>query len=167
VTPTYLGLGSNLGNRAGFLEEALDRLATWPGVRLGAVSSVFETRPVGLTDQPNFLNLAVRVESELGALDVLQMCQSIESSLGRERQVRWGPRTVDLDVLLHGDETHHTPELVIPHPRMQERPFVLVPLAEIAPQLLLAGVTLSDRAAACDQSGVWHWSSPPRRKGES
>ena len=167
MTPTYLGLGSNLGNRAGFLEEALDRLATWPGVRLGAISSIYETRPVGLINQPNFLNLAVRIESELGALEVLRMCQSIESSLGRERDMRWGPRTVDLDVLLHGDETHQTPELMIPHPRMQERAFVLVPLAEIAPQLILAGTILSDRAATCDQSGVWHWSGPPPRKGGS
>lgn len=130
----FIGLGSNLGDRAGFLDTALNELKTLPGIRVTAVSRYWNTAPVGgPPDQGNYLNAVAQVETDLPARQLLTMLHAMEDRLGRERQERWGPRTIDLDLLLYGDEQVQEPELQVPHPRMHERTFVLGPLAEIAP----------------------------------
>lgn len=129
----YLSLGSNIGNRLEHLTEAVGMLHDHPAVTVTAVSSVYETEPLGLTEQAKFLNIAVGLQTSLGALELLDVCQSIENKLGRMRKIRWGPRTVDLDILLFNQETIQLANLLVPHIRMTERAFVLVPLVEIHP----------------------------------
>lgn len=138
----YLGLGSNLGDRAAYLRQAVDALARLPGTRVVQLSSLYETRPWGLADQPEFYNLVVELETSLPAEELLRQALAIEAALGRVRTVRYGPRTIDIDVLVYGEHTLDTPELTLPHPRMLHRAFVLVPLAEIAPGLVVAGRTV-------------------------
>jgi 2-amino-4-hydroxy-6-hydroxymethyldihydropteridine diphosphokinase len=130
----YLGIGSNLGDRVGFLQGAVDALGRVDGLRLVAVSPVYETVPVGGPPQPEFLNAVVAVDTELTPRDLLQLAHRIEAAADRVRAVRWGPRTLDVDVLLVGDEQVDEPDLVVPHPRMTERAFVMVPLADLAPE---------------------------------
>lgn len=130
-----LGLGSNLGHRRRHLKEAVDSL---PGVR--AVSGVYETDPVGGPPaQDKYLNLVVAIESSASARELLGMCHRLESAAGRVRGERWGPRPLDIDILWIDGEQVHEPDLEVPHPRMWERRFVLVPLADIAPELLPDG----------------------------
>jgi len=133
----YLSLGSNLGDRKAQLQEAVRLLQANPSIFNMRMSSIYETAPVGYLDQHAFLNLVVRLETNLSPLRLLDACQEIEQALHRERLVRWGPRTVDLDVLLYGREQLTTERLTIPHPRMYERAFVLVPLSELIPSLVL------------------------------
>jgi len=135
----YLGLGSNLGAKARNLAAALSLLARRPGLSLQRVSSVYRTRPVGLPHQPDFLNLVASVDSELSPTDLLKAALYAEKQLGRVRTVRWGPRTVDVDILLIDQLQIAEPSLTVPHPRLRERQFVLTPLAEIAPDLELPG----------------------------
>lgn len=134
MATAYLSLGSNLGDRLAMLAEAVRRLGT-QAVRVTGVSSVYETAPWGKTDQPAFLNLVVELETDLDPHSLLRHILAVEQSLGRVRLERWGPRTVDIDILLYDDEQIATPDLEIPHPRMADRAFVLVPLLEIAPHL--------------------------------
>ncbi|MDF2630818.1 MAG: 2-amino-4-hydroxy-6-hydroxymethyldihydropteridine pyrophosphokinae [Symbiobacteriaceae bacterium] len=134
MATAYLSLGSNLGDRLGYLAEAIRRLGA-PHTRVTQVSSIYETAPWGKTDQPSFLNMAAAVETDLTPDELLRHILSVEQVLGRVRTVRWGPRTVDIDMLLYGDERRATPDLQLPHPRMANRAFVLVPLLEIAPHL--------------------------------
>lgn len=129
----YLSLGSNLGDREGNLRQAMQRLGRIGPLR--AVSSIYATEPVELTDQPEFLNCAVVLETTFPPQDLMQQLLAIERAMGRKRVQKKGPRTIDLDILLFGDLLVNTPELTIPHPAMQHRRFVLEPLAEIAPQL--------------------------------
>jgi 2-amino-4-hydroxy-6-hydroxymethyldihydropteridine diphosphokinase len=138
MTLAYVGLGANVGNRRENLDRAVGLLAAEPGVRVLAVSSVRETDPVGYADQPRFLNAACAVETELGPRDLLERLLAIERALGRERTgPRFGPRTIDLDLLLYGNDTVDEPGLTVPHPRLAERLFVLEPLHELAPELVL------------------------------
>jgi len=130
----YLSLGSNLGDRAAHIERALARLAG-NGVRITRRSSLYQTEPVDFQAQGWFLNLAVEAETELMPRQLLRVIRQIEKELGRKRIVRAGPRTVDIDILLYGASVVSAAELEIPHPRMTERRFVLVPMAEIAPAL--------------------------------
>lgn len=130
----YLGLGSNVGNRTQNLETALAKLAE-AGLRLGRVSSVYETEPVGFTAQHWFYNLVVEAETELFPMQLLSRVARIERELGRVRTVRNGPRTIDIDILLYGRAVVRSLKLEIPHPRMAERRFVLAPLAELASDL--------------------------------
>ncbi len=132
----FLSLGSNLGDRRANLEEAL-RLLTSEAVRVVRRSSWYETDPVGYADQPAFLNLVVEVRTTLDPRALLARAQAVEAALGRVRTVRWGPRTVDVDLLLYGGRVVVEPDLVVPHPRMRERAFVLLPLYEVAPDLVL------------------------------
>jgi 2-amino-4-hydroxy-6-hydroxymethyldihydropteridine diphosphokinase len=134
MTRAYVGLGANLGDREGTIRAAV---AALPGVL--AVSSLRETEPVGLTDQPRFLNGVAALETELSARDLLDTLLALERRLGRERRERWGPRTIDLDLLLFGEEAIDEPGLTVPHPRLHERRFALEPLAEIAPDALIPG----------------------------
>ena len=131
---TYLSLGSNMGDRLAALQEALQILDAEPLLRWVSCSSVYETEPWGVADQPAFLNLAAGFEAELSPLELLIKCQNAESSVGRVASYRWGPRLIDVDILLYGDQQVKVvePDLQIPHARMRERAFVLVPLAEIA-----------------------------------
>jgi len=129
----YLGLGSNLGDRADFIRRALQLMAQT--VTLTAVSSLYETAPWGLREQPSFLNAACEIRTVLDPHALLRETQRIEAALGRERLQRWGPRTLDLDILLYGKLIVETETLTVPHPLLADRAFVLVPLAEIAPDL--------------------------------
>ncbi|MFV1990381.1 MAG: 2-amino-4-hydroxy-6-hydroxymethyldihydropteridine diphosphokinase [Acidimicrobiales bacterium] len=136
MTLAYLGLGSNLGDRRAYLGRALDRLRKLSGPEF-RVSRVYETEPVGgPDDQAAYLNLVVGVDTDRSPAELLDFCQSLEREAGRERLVRWEPRTLDVDVLLYGDLSQDDEHLVIPHPRMWERRFVLEPLSDIAPDLL-------------------------------
>ena len=129
-----IAFGGNVGDVEANLRRALKALAALPGTRVVRVSGLYRTEPVGVVDQPAFLNGAVEVETALGPAELLRHLLEIEAGLGRVRDVRWGPRTVDLDLILYGERVVGTPDLEVPHPRMHERGFVLVPLAEIAPQ---------------------------------
>jgi 2-amino-4-hydroxy-6-hydroxymethyldihydropteridine diphosphokinase len=128
----YIGLGSNLGDRERNVLQAVELLAA--SVQVTAVSSLYCTEPVGRGDQADFINAAVQIGTTLSAAELLSLCRSIEDRMGRSRDERWGPRTIDLDILLYGDAVLDLPGLVVPHPRMAGRRFVLEPLAEIAPQ---------------------------------
>ncbi|PKM81402.1 MAG: 2-amino-4-hydroxy-6-hydroxymethyldihydropteridine diphosphokinase [Firmicutes bacterium HGW-Firmicutes-14] len=129
----YIGLGSNQGHQAQNLKKALKLVHEAEGVEVTGVSSVYLTEPVGYEDQPWFYNCIAEVETTLSAEQLLEVLQGIENRLGRERTVRWGPRTIDLDILLYDRVQLNGERLIIPHPRMRERAFVMVPLAEIAP----------------------------------
>lgn len=131
MATAYIALGSNLGDRAATLHAALERLGALGTVE--AVSPFLETDPVGYTEQPRFLNAAARLRTTLSPEDVLRGLLGIEAALGRVRTLRWGPRTIDLDLLLYDDMVLHDPGLSLPHPRLHERRFVLEPLAAIAP----------------------------------
>lgn len=135
----YVGLGSNLGEREATLRQALEALGSIEGIEVVAVSSFRETDPVGMVDQPRFVNAAAALETTLGPRELLESLLEVERGLGRDRsrEKRWGPRTIDLDLLLYGDETVAEPGLVIPHPRLAERAFVLQPLLELDPGLRL------------------------------
>lgn len=128
----YIGLGSNLGDRAENLRRAVGLLEQAEGVEVGALSSFYDTAPVGYADQPRFLNAAVEIWTVLSPDRLLAVCNGIEQALKRERILRWGPRTIDLDILLYGDRVVRQENLIIPHPRMHQREFVLLPLSEIA-----------------------------------
>lgn len=134
-----LALGSNLGDRTASLQRGLDILAAEPGLACEAVSSVYETSPVGGPDQPDYLNAVLIARSALPARAILARCQAAERALGRERTTRWGPRTLDIDVIMCGDETSTDPGLTLPHPRAAERGFVLLPWLEIDPEASIPG----------------------------
>ena len=135
----YVGLGANLGNREEALEQAVALLEATERVDVIAVSELRETDPVGVLDQPRFLNGAVAVDTTLSARGLLDTLLAIERSLGRVRVERWGPRTVDLDLLLYGDEIVDEPGLRVPHPRLHERRFALEPLVELDSELVIPG----------------------------
>ncbi len=142
MTEAFVALGANLGNRAASLERALRGIASFS--EIVRVSSVYETEPVGLADQPTFLNAVAQISTGLNARQLLTNLLEIEQSLGRERSVRNGPRMIDLDLLLYGSSVISEPGLEVPHPRLNQRRFVLAPLAEIAPKLVhpVLGVTM-------------------------
>ena len=136
----YVGLGSNLGDREHMIWGAIHMLTFSPELEVAAVSSIRETEPVGQVDQPRFLNAAAAVDTELAPRPLLELLLAIESELGRTRDgPRFGPRTIDLDLLLYGQETVHEPGLTVPHPRLHERQFALAPLAELDPDLVVPG----------------------------
>jgi 2-amino-4-hydroxy-6-hydroxymethyldihydropteridine diphosphokinase len=130
----YLGLGANLGDPPRQLSEALERLNAAEEVEVTRGSAFYHTPPLGPADQPWYVNAAARVRTRLGAEELLRLLQQVEAALGRVRGERWGPRRLDLDLLLYNGEVIFAPDLVVPHPEMHRRGFVLVPLAEIAPQ---------------------------------
>lgn len=131
MSKAYLGIGTNIGNREENLNNALISLNLLPTTRVTAVSKVYETSPVGFADQDDFLNIAVEIETELTAHNILGACLGIEAGLGRVRSIKNGPRVIDIDLLLYEDEKYNTPSLILPHPRMFEREFVLRPLLDI------------------------------------
>lgn len=141
MTTAYLALGSNLGDRLEHMQRAIDMLARTPGVRVVAVSRVYETDPVGGPVQDDYLNAVVAIETGLDPWGLLAAAQQCEQAARRVRAERWGPRTLDVDVLLYDDAELEDPALTIPHPRMWERDFVLAPLSDVAPELVPAGHT--------------------------
>jgi 2-amino-4-hydroxy-6-hydroxymethyldihydropteridine diphosphokinase len=130
----YLALGSNVGDRLAHLQHAIDELASHAEIHVTAVSSVYTTDPVGGPEQPEYLNAVVAVDTSLAPHALLGVAQAIENSARRVRTVRWGPRTLDVDLLLYDDARIGDDDLVVPHPRMWERDFVLVPLRDVAPE---------------------------------
>ena len=139
MTLAYVGIGANLGPREETLRRAVDLLARADGVEVVGVSELRETDPVGVVDQPPFLNGAVSVETTLSPRALLDLLVEVERSLGRVRGERWGPRVVDLDLLVYGIEVLDEPGLHVPHPRLHERRFALEPLAEMNPELEIPG----------------------------
>lgn len=132
-----LGIGSNLGDRLDTLQRAVDLLNAEPGIRVTRSSRIFETEPVGGVDQPEFLNAVLEIDTDLEPHELLGATQRVESALGRTREIRWGPRTLDVDILLIDGRTIDDPDLTVPHPRMHERAFVLVPLLDLRPTPVL------------------------------
>lgn len=159
----YLSLGANIGDRFGHLKKAIQLLKQIHGISIDSISSIYETEPVGFVEQPAFLNMVVGGTTEFTPEQLLQTVLEVERKQGRVREVRWGPRTLDIDILLYGQEIIADGNLEIPHPRMQDRLFVLIPFAEIAaeqpipignnrfqtPSQLLENVK--------DKSGVYKW----------
>lgn len=133
MNKSYLSLGSNMGDRVGMLRQAVRLLNEHPAIDIMKISSLYETDPIGYTEQDAFLNMVVYLDTDLSAFELLEVCQDIEKKLDRKREIRWGPRTIDLDILLYNQDKLETEKLVIPHPRMHERAFVLVPLLELDP----------------------------------
>lgn len=164
----YIALGTNIEPREAYLTGALEKITEHEEIKMNNISSIYETDPVGYTDQADFLNMIIEVETTLSPMDLLAYCQGIENRLGRERDIRFGPRTIDLDILLYGEETVSTDELTVPHPRMHERAFVLVPLAELAPSYSIPKVgerveDLLEKLPEADKKGVRDWSAEDER----
>ena len=159
MNKVFLSIGTNIGERAVNLQLAVRILMDKEDVEVKRVSSIYETVAVGYTEQADFLNIAVYVETLLGAEEMLAVCQSIENELGRVREFRWGPRIIDLDVLLYNHENIETEHLIVPHPRMYERAFVLVPLEEIADAecAMLEKVKFALQSLDREKEGVNQW----------
>lgn len=132
----FLGLGTNLGDRASYLDQAIKALEN-AKITIKAISKIYETEPWGVLDQPLFWNQVIEVDTTLEPNELLHVCQKIELQLGRERKVHWGARTIDIDLLFYNNRVSNTDELNLPHPLMEDRAFVLAPLREIAPDLVL------------------------------
>lgn len=163
-----LGLGSNIGNREDQLQQALKKLTAHEDIRIAAISNIYATKPVGDTDQPDFLNMAAMVETSLTSIELLKRCLAVETELGRVRTRRWGPRNIDIDLLVYHEIIVEVPELRLPHPEIENRNFVLIPLNDIAPQLQLSnGRLVAEMATDCIADGkndvlLWkkvQWSS--------
>ncbi|MGB8001503.1 MAG: 2-amino-4-hydroxy-6-hydroxymethyldihydropteridine diphosphokinase [Anaerobacillus sp.] len=133
----YVGIGSNIGDRESYIKTSLLRIQEYPGVQIADASSIYETAPVGVTEQAPFLNMVALLETEMNAFQILEILQGIEQSLGRERDIRWGPRTIDLDILLYNHENIVAEGLVIPHPRLLQRGFVIIPLHELSSDITI------------------------------
>ena len=131
----YIGIGANLGDREKTLQEAVRVLNAHPEIAVVAASAVYETAPVGVIDQPDFLNAVLQIRTRLSARKLLNDLLAVERQFGRTRRTRWGPRTLDLDILLYGDAVIHQPGLCVPHPHLHERAFVLIPLCDLDPHL--------------------------------
>lgn len=132
MNTVYLSIGTNIGERERNLVEAVRYLVRMENIEVTKISSIYETAPVGFVDQQSFLNIAVQLLTTMDAASMLERCQQVEQHLGRERVIRWGPRSIDLDILLFNHENIETESLIVPHERMYERAFVLVPLIEIS-----------------------------------
>ena len=140
MTLAYIGIGANVGDPAAQVRSAFAELQVLPNTRLVQRSSLYRSEPQGYRDQPDFVNAVAEIETGLGPRELLAALQAIEARAGRGRSFRNAPRTLDLDLLLYGDEAIERPELVVPHPRMHERAFVLAPLLEISPTAAIPGV---------------------------
>lgn len=149
-----IGLGSNIGDKAENIRSAIALLTDGGDVHIVATSRLYRTAPWGVTEQDWFVNACIAVATKLSPADLLARCQSVENTMKRVRKERWGPRTIDVDVLVYNGITQDDPTLMLPHPRITERAFVLVPLAEIAPDLVLNGHPLSHWLSRVDLSEV-------------
>ncbi|GGF35526.1 2-amino-4-hydroxy-6-hydroxymethyldihydropteridine diphosphokinase [Halobacillus andaensis] len=140
MNKAYIALGSNLDEREQYLTEAIEQIDHHDAIDVTRRSNIYETAPVGYTDQNDFLNMVIEVNTILEPLALLDFCQSIEKELGRKRVIKWGPRTIDLDILLYNQENMKDERLTIPHPHMHERAFVMVPLAELNPDVYIPAI---------------------------
>lgn len=155
ICKVYLALGSNVGNREKNLSDAIDLLAEIPGLEILNLSKVYETEPVGYLDQDNFLNMVILVATDTKPLELLIELQKVEKELKRTREIHWGPRTIDIDMLLYDEFEINLPELIIPHPRLFERAFVLIPLKDVYQLEKINGKELSGLINnAADKNGV-------------
>jgi 2-amino-4-hydroxy-6-hydroxymethyldihydropteridine diphosphokinase len=156
MAEALLGLGGNVGDVRATLKRAVALLADDKGIVLRARSSDYTTPPWGVTEQPPFVNLAIRVETALAPRALLARALEVERALGRDRahETRWGPRTIDIDLIAYDDLVLDEPGLILPHPRLFERAFVLVPLAEIVPDRVIAGIRIADARSRIDTQGI-------------
>ena len=156
MSEALLSIGSNIGDRAANLTEAVRRLGTEQGITVKAVSPFYRTAPVGPVVQDDFINGAVRIVTELQPEELMRRCLAIEAQMGRDRAnaVRWGPRLIDIDIILFDDITMHTDTLELPHPRFRERAFVLVPMVDIAPEWVVSGQSLAELASTMNRAGI-------------
>jgi 2-amino-4-hydroxy-6-hydroxymethyldihydropteridine diphosphokinase len=150
----YIGIGGNVGDVFASMKSALNLLNDHPQISVNKISKIYKTPPWGIEDQDWFLNACASVETTLTAQELLKTCLEVEVSLKRVREIRWGPRTIDLDVLVFGEENIAQDNLQVPHPRMHERAFVLMPMADIAPDLPLNGKTISQWLEEIDTTGI-------------
>ncbi len=162
MADAYLSLGSNLGDGAAILDDAVRRLEATPAIRVLARSSLYRTPPWGKLDQPPFLNAALRVATDLAPHALLARCLAVETELGRVRAERWGPRLIDIDILTMDDQVVADERLTLPHPHLLARAFVLVPLLEIAPDLRVGGQSVRDALARLDLAGIERVERPAR-----
>ncbi len=159
MNDVYLSIGTNIGDRKRNLQDAVRLLTEKEGIEVIRVSSIYETAPVGYIDQDAFLNIAVYVKTSKSADEMLEACHFVEQELGRVRLIRWGPRSIDLDILLYNQENIESEHLIVPHARMYERAFVLVPLMEIASTYSVQLQKASEALAAFDlqKEGIQLW----------
>ncbi len=154
----FIGVGSNIQDRAFYLKEAIKALENHEVIELLNYSSIYETEPIGFTDQDSFLNMVVEISTSLSPKEILSVIQKIELSLGRNREIKWGPRTLDLDILLYNQENIVSEDLIVPHPRMHERAFVIIPLFEIDQELTLNGRKVKETyMELLGRDGVHKW----------
>ncbi len=144
MSKAYLGIGGNIGDRKANIQKALELLKQHDKINILKVSSIYETEPVGYAEQDWFYNIAAEIDTTLDPYELLEHCNKVEKELKRERLIRWGPRTIDIDILLYEDVKLDESKLTIPHPRMAERAFVMIPLSEIAPDIKIESRSISD-----------------------
>jgi len=154
IRRVYIGIGSNLGDREFLIRKAVEALRQLPQTNVSGVSSLYDTEPVGETDQPPFLNAVAALDTELGPDALLDVLLAVEAAHGRVRDVRWGPRTLDLDLVWFEGVVRDDPRLTLPHPRAHEREFVLRPLCDLAPDVLLHGRTAREWLDSLEPQGV-------------
>ncbi|MBU5468681.1 2-amino-4-hydroxy-6-hydroxymethyldihydropteridine diphosphokinase [Virgibacillus sp. MSJ-26] len=162
MNKAFIALGTNIEPRLPHLKKAIEALKTHEAIDFKMSSPIYETAPVGYLEQADFLNMVVEVDTSLPPIELLNVCQSVENDLGRERSIRFGPRTIDLDILAYNDENIKMERLTVPHPRMHERAFVLVPFADIAANFYIPGInrrvsTLVDDLPKSELKGVNKW----------
>lgn len=150
----YLSLGSNIGNREDNINKAISILSNNIAIEIKEVSSFYETEPVGYIQQDLFVNIAIHIATSLEPYELLRQCQDIEEKLKRKRIIHWGPRSIDVDILLYDELENADEELIIPHPRMTERAFVMIPLCEIAPTLIIQGRNIKDIIIGIEGQGI-------------
>ena len=166
MNKVYIGLGTNVGDRESNLKDAISELAAVTEIEIISLSSIYETNPVGYLEQGKFLNMVVCINTTFDAQTLLVTCMKIEQNLGRKREIRWGPRTIDLDILLYNQENIVTKNLIVPHPRMLDRAFVVSPLVEIDKDIILPNMEKPIREIMDDipeKEGVRIWK---RKNGE-
>lgn len=154
MVKAFLSLGSNMGDRLEYLSKAIDKIAEIQGCNILNKSRVYETEPWGYENQEAFLNLCISIETSLPPYELLESLQTIELELDRVRKIHWGPRTIDIDILLFDDIICEDDKLTIPHPRMRERAFVLIPLYDIEKNLIIDGIKLEDLINKIDTRGI-------------
>lgn len=155
-----LGLGSNIGDRVGNIEDAIARLTADGVVKLVARSRYYRTAPWGVTDQDWFVNACIAIKADVSARELLARCQAVENGMARVRTQRWGPRNIDVDILTFRDQKIGEPDLVVPHPRIAERAFVLVPLKDVAPDVRIDGASIDEMLSRVDASDVQPLAGP-------
>lgn len=144
MNKAYLGLGTNIGNRLNYLRQALEKINSYKDIKITKKSKLYETKAWGYTEQADFLNMCVEIETDLKPIELLNKCQNIESDLNRERKIRWGPRTIDVDILFFNDIILQEENLEIPHPRIKERAFVLIPLMDLNDELKINNISINE-----------------------